>query len=172
MVTGYPSLSLWSLEESTCLLLFIMVADYLSLSLTLPWSCCMSLTVSYSCLISLFFSLIPCSCYMALTFSHCYWLSLTVHIELLHVSNFLLLLLVVPHCLPVPWSCCMSLTVSYDFWMSLPVSTSATELLKVSHCLFQFPGVSRCLSLSSIVAGCLSLSPCSCCMSLTVSYGC
>ena len=65
----------------------------------------------------------------------------------------------------------MSLTVSYILWMSPTVSTSSTELLHVSHCLFQFHVVSACVFLSLIVAGYLLLSPFSCCMSFTVSYG-
>ena len=54
-------------------------ASYLLLSLLVPWSCCMPLTVSYGCLLSL----IVCPSSM----------------ELLHVSQDLLLLMAVSHCL-------------------------------------------------------------------------
>ena len=106
---------------------------------------------------------------MSLTASHCYWLSLTVSMEFLHVSHSLLWLLNV--------SCCPSgpmelLHVSHCCCMSLTVSPSAIELLYVSHCHFQLYGVAACLSLSPMFAGCLSLSlPLLwiCCMFLTVS---
>ena len=39
----------------------------------------------------------------------------------------------------------MSFTVSYGCWLSLTVSTSAKELLHVSHCLFQLHVVFACL---------------------------
>ena len=52
----------------------------------------------------------------------------------------------------------MFLTVSNGCWLSLTVSTSAIELLQVSHCLFQFHEVEKYPSLYPMVAGCLQLS--------------
>ena len=63
---------------------------------------------------------------MYLSVSHCIWLSLTVSpsaIELLHVSNCLLLLLATSHCLSGPM-----------------------EMLHVCHCLPSLKAVSHCLS--------------------------
>ena len=63
---------------------------------------------------------------MTLTASHCCWLSLTVSPsakELLHVSQYLLMLLAVSHCLSGP-----------------------IELHHVSHCLLCLLAMSHCLS--------------------------
>ena len=96
---------------------------------------------------------------MSLTVSYCLWQSLTVSIELLHVSDCLLWLLAfcprpsgpfellhvchVSHCISlfVTVSLCLSspmelLHLSHCSWLSLTVSTCAMELLNVSHCLF------------------------------------
>ena len=54
-------LSLWSYWVAACLSLSL-VAGCLSLSLPLPWSCCMSLTVSHSCWLSLTVSPFSWSC--------------------------------------------------------------------------------------------------------------
>ena len=50
----------------------------LSLSLPVPWCCCISLIVFHICWQSPTVSLVPWSCYMSHNFSHCCWLSLTV----------------------------------------------------------------------------------------------
>ena len=99
------------------------VAGCLSLSLPVPWKCCMSLTLSMvagclsmspraqgdaACLslspvvtgcLSLSLSVLFSSC-MSHTVSYGCWLSLLV-----------------------PWSCCVSLTVSFGYRLSLTVST-------------------------------------------------
>ena len=139
---------------------------------------------------------------MSLTVSHCCWLSLTVSMELLHVSQCLPRLLAVSLCLSVQ----IKLQhISNCFLLSLTVSLSARKLLHVSnchlwllavshylygliellhfyhylplllvmsHCLSQCHGVAICCSMSLIVDNCLSLSPRSCCMSFSVSHGC
>ena len=69
---------------------------------------------------------------MCLTVSHCCLLSLTI---VMPVSHCLLWLLAVPHCLSGPIE---FLHVSHWCWPSLTVSLSATELLHVFLCLFQF----------------------------------
>ena len=135
-------------------------------------SCCMSLTVSYVCLLSLTVFPIPWSCYKSRTVFHCYWLYLTVLIELLHVSNSLLLLLSVSHCLQVPLNCCMSLIVSSNSMELLHVFHSLLLLLDVSYCLYQCYGVDEGLLLCIPVLWSFFISlPVSfnCGMSLTLS---
>ena len=161
MDAGCLSLSLKSHTLAACLSLSVLVAAYLSLSLSVQLSRCMSLTVSIGGWLSITF---PPSAIVLLHVSHCSygcWQSLTVSL--------------------VPWSFCMSLTVSYCNWMSLIVSPTAIEFLNVSHCplwllavshflfgpmeflhifhgLFHFHLVAACLSLSPMVSGCLILS--------------
>ena len=144
----------------------------------------MSLTVSHCCKLSLTVSPSPMECHwLLLVVSHC----LSNATELLDVSH-------IPECW-VQYSCCMFLTFFNGCWLSLAVSSSAMEVLRishyfslliaVSHCLSKCHGVAVCCSLSPTVAGYLSLfllahvSHCltlclsqSCCMSLAVSHGC
>ena len=139
------SLSLLSHGVTACLSLSLLVAGCLSMSLQYHRFCCMSLTLSYGCCLSLTLSFVLRSCYMSLTD---YFSSM----EFLQVHRCL------------PW------------------------FLAISHILSQWPWVAAFLSQSFMIPGCLSLSlrshgvatclslflllPLSCCMCLTVSYGC
>ena len=134
MVAGCLLRFLRSHEVAACLSLFLLGADVLSLSLPVLYSCCMCLTVS-CCAGCLSLSLWSHGVAAYLSVSYGYWLSLTVPltaIELLHVSQCLLWLLAVSHCL-----------------------SGLVEFIHVFYCLFRFHGVAACLSLSLVAAGCL-----------------
>ena len=125
------------------------VAACLSLSLSVPWSCCMSVTVSNDCWLS---PTVSTRAMELVYVSHCLLWLLDVFLQSHGVATCLSLLLAFSHCLSscygvatrlplslqVPWSCWMSLTVPRGCWQSLTVSSVT----------------------------------CSCCMSLTVPYGC
>ena len=144
---------------SCCISLTLYHSFWLSLTFSsVLWSCYMSHTVSYGCWLSLTVSMIPFTCYMSLTVSDCCKLSLTDSIELLHFSNFsstsmellhvsqcLLLLLAFSHRLPSPMG-------SLHFFHCLLC------LQAVSHCVSPCHGVPTCLSQSPMVAGYLSQS--------------
>ena len=126
-------------------------------------SCQMSLTVFNGFWLSLTLSLVPWSCYMSLTVSHYCWFTLTVFssaIELLHVSNFLIWLRAVSHCISGPME--LLQVCSFLLWqLSLTVSPIAMEFPHVSHCLSLLLAVSLFLTVSMV--------PCSCSLSLMVA---
>ena len=123
-----------------------MVASSLSLSLLVPWICCLSLTVSpvpymslalsHGFLLSLTVSLVPWNCYMSLNVSHGCLLSPRSHGVATYLSQFPMVDGCLSLSLSVPWICCMSLNFSQGYWLTLtvsPVYWSCYMSLTLSH---------------------------------------
>ena len=109
----------------------------------------------YCYLLSLTISLIPCSCWLSLTLSHCFWLSLTVSFIVPLTVSY-----IVAGCLSLSlWSQAVAACLSLSPTVAGSLSLSPIWLLAVSHTIPLSLAVIHCLSQCYFVAACLLLSP-------------